>query len=109
RVVPGGAPVRAEAGLRGLAVHPGAGREGGRADRPATGADEVRPGLAASEAKGAAEAPRQLAPLRRPGGAVLRGGAGPDGDRGDERADGADRDQRDRPGGVEVPDGEEVL
>src|SRR6202035_3093413 len=85
------------------------GRQGGRADRPPAGADEVRPGLAALEAEGAAEAPRQLAPLRRPGGAVLRGGAGPDGDRGGQRADGVDRDQRDRPRGVAVRDGEAVL
>src|SRR3954454_10665698 len=56
RVVPGGAPLRAEAGLRGLAVHPGAGAKGGRADRPPAGADEVRPGLAAAEAEGAPEA-----------------------------------------------------
>src|SRR5262249_11665770 len=98
-----------EAGLRGLAVLPGPGGEGGRADRPTAGADEVRPGPAASEAEGAAEAPGQLAPLRRPGGAVLRGGAGPDGDRGGQRLDGADGDQRDRPGGVAVRDGEEGL
>src|SRR5262249_43101924 len=97
------------AGLRGLAIRPGAGREGGRADRAAVGADEVRSGLATLEAEGAPEAPRQLAPLRRPGGAVLRGRAGPDGDRGDQRADGVDRDQRDRPGGGAVCDGEEVL
>src|SRR5262249_61893744 len=59
--------------------------------------------------EGAPEAPRQLARFRRPGGVVLRGRAGPDGDRGGQRADGIDRDQRDRPGGVAVRDGEEVL
>src|SRR5262249_46379833 len=41
--------------------------------------------------------------------AVLRGGAGLDPDRGDQRADGVDPNQRDRPGGVAVRDGEEVL
>ena len=109
RVVPGRAPIRAEAGLRGLAVHPGAGGDGGRADRPPVGADEVRPGLAAAEAEGTPEAPRQFARLRRAGGAVLCGRAGLDGDRGGQRADGADHDQRDRPGGVAVRDGAEVL
>src|SRR6185436_20030128 len=33
----------------------------------------------------------------------------PDGDRGGQRVDGVDGDQRDRPGGVAVRDGEEVL
>ena len=104
RDVPGGAPVRAEAGLRGLAVHPEAGGEGGRADRPAAGADEVRPGLAAADAEEASEPEGQRAAVRRADGVVLRGGAGPDGDRGDQRADGVDDHQRDRPGGVEVPE-----
>jgi hypothetical protein len=56
---------------------------------------------------------RALPPLkpkaRRPDGAVLRGRAGLDGDRGDQRVDGVDPDQRDRPGGVAVRDGEAVL
>src|SRR5262249_61102216 len=109
RVVPGGAPLRAGAGLRGRAVLPGPAGEGGRAGRPAAGADEVRPGLAAAEAAGEAEAPGQLAGLRRPHGVVLRGGAGLDGDRGVQRADGADPDRRGRPGGpVAVRQLEEV-
>src|SRR5262249_20283406 len=109
RVVPGGAPVRVEASLRGLAVLPGAGRQGGRTDRPPIRADEERPGPAAAEAEGASEAPGQFAPVRRPDGVVLRGRAGLDGDRGDQRADGADLDQRDRPRAVAVCNGEEVL
>jgi hypothetical protein len=50
-----------------------------------------------------------LARFRRPDGVVLRGRAGFDGDRGDQRVDGVDGDQRDRPGGVAVCDDEEVL
>src|SRR5262249_3402579 len=63
RAVPGRAPLRVEASLRGLAVILEAGGEGGRADRAAVGADEVRSGLAAFEVEGASEAPRELAPL----------------------------------------------
>jgi len=40
-VVPGRAPIRVEAGLRGLAVLLGAGGEGGRPDCSSVGADEV--------------------------------------------------------------------
>ena len=55
-------------------------------------------------------APRQLAGLRRPHGAVLRGRHRPDPDRGGQRADGVDLDRRDRPGGpVAVREREEVL
>jgi hypothetical protein len=109
RVVPGRAPVRAEASLRGLAVLLGAGGEGGRADRSAVGADEVRSGLAAADAEEASEEPEdQRAAVRRADGVVLCGGTGLDGDRRDQRADGVDDHQRDRPGGVEVRDGEEV-
>src|SRR4051794_152195 len=67
RDIPGGAPVRVEAGLRGLAVLLGAGGEGGRADRAAADVDEVRSGPAAAQAEGASEAPGQLARVRRAG------------------------------------------
>src|SRR5262249_13311857 len=105
----GGTPVRVEAGVRGLAVLPEAGGEGGRTDRPAVGADEVRPGLASADAEEASEPEDQRAAVRRADGVVLCGGAGLDGDRGDQRVDGFDDHQRDRRGGVEVPDGEAVL